>query len=75
MARNRSPLPIPPLECPLGDEHCVLLDQVLHSRMSLCQYLDKLESIGLDMSAQRSECEGNGSLAQQLKAIHFPDRP
>lgn len=74
MARSRSPLPIPPLECPLGDEHCALLDQVLQSRMSLCAYLDKLESIGLDMSAQRSECEGNGGLAEKLKAIHFPDR-
>jgi hypothetical protein len=74
MARNRNPLPIPPMECPLGDEHCDLLDQTLQSCNSLNCYLDKLQALGLDVSAWRQESIANESLAKALKEIHFPDR-
>lgn len=74
MARNRNPLPIPPMECPLGDEHCELLNQALRSCNDLCSYLDQLQGLGLDVSQWRAECQGNQALAEGLKAIHFPHR-
>lgn len=75
MARQRSPLPIPQLECPLGDEHCSLLDSALKDCSDLRCYLEKLQAAGLDFSAETQECNGNQALAERLKAIHFPDRP
>lgn len=76
MARaSRSTLPIGPMNCPLGDEHCAQLTAALASCAELCQYLDRLAGIGLDVTEWRSLCEGNAALAAGLKQIHFPDRP
>lgn len=74
MARNRNPLPIPQLDCPLGDEHCELLNQTLKSCNDLQCYLDKLAGLGLDVSAWMQESQGNEALATGLKQIHFPHR-
>lgn len=74
MARNRNPLPIPQMGCPLGDEHCALLDSALQSCNDLQCYLDKLAAAGLDVSAWMQESKSNEALATNLKAIHFPDR-
>lgn len=72
MSRQRNPLPIPQLECPLGDEHCELLNQTLRSCHDLCQYLTKLEGLGLDVSHWMEQCKSNEALAQGLKTVHFP---
>lgn len=72
MSRTRNPLPIPQLECPLGDEHCELLTQTLRSCNDLCQYLDKLEALGLDVSHWKEQCKSNEALATGLKQVHFP---
>lgn len=74
MVRSRSPLPIPELQCPLGDEHCELLDRTLASCNDLQCYLEKLQAAGLDVSAWMQESRSNEALATRLKAIHFPDR-
>lgn len=74
MARQRNPLPIPKMECPLGDEHCHNLNETLRSCADLGCYLDKLESIGLDVSEWRNESNGNARMAEGIKRIHFPDR-
>lgn len=75
MARNRSPLPIPQMECPLGDEHCQLLDMALQSCSDVSCLLDKYEALGLDVSGWRAQVQSNDALAKGLKAIHFPNRP
>lgn len=73
MARRRDPLPIPQLECPLGEEHCALLNQALQSCNDLQCYLEKLQSLGLDVSEWLAQSRSNEALAQGLKQIHFPN--
>lgn len=53
----------------------MLLDQTLKSCNTLQCYLDKLASLGLDVSQWKAESESNERLAQGLKQIHFPNRP
>lgn len=74
MARQRSPLPIPQLECPLGDEHCHLLDAALKSCGDLRAYLEKIAALGLDVTEWLAQVEANQRLASGIKAAHFPDR-
>lgn len=74
MARTRNPLPIPQMECPLGDEHCEQLTQALRSCHDLNCYLDKLSELGLDVSEWKAHSEANQRLAEGIKRLHFPDR-
>lgn len=74
MVRQRSPLPIPEMTCPLGDEHCALLDRALKSCADTSCVLDKLEAMGMDVSQFRNEVDANQRVAAGLKAIYFPDR-
>lgn len=63
------------MECPLGDEHCALLNQTLRSCSTLQCYLEKLIAIGVPFDQQMQESQGNEGLATQLKALHFPNQP
>lgn len=75
MARTGNPLPIPQLECPLGDEHCMMLNEALKSCSDTRCYLEKLAAIGLDVSGWANENSSNETLAKALKEIHFPHSP
>lgn len=61
--------------CQLGDEACVLLTQVIKRCNDWQCVLAALQEIPLDVSAQSAELAAQRHLAEQLKAILFPNHP
>ncbi len=59
--------------CPLGDEHCAILNQVLQGCSDLACYLERLKAIGLDVSEWEARNDATRALATGLKQAHFPE--
>lgn len=63
------------IKCPLAPEHCAVLSQVLQDCHDLRCTLDKLSSIGLDVSVQIAETDSYADMAGKIKAAFFPEAP
>jgi hypothetical protein len=64
-----------PVPCPLGDEHCAMLDQSAQIGAVLADWLHKCDQAGLNVEKLKAECNRRNLLTQGLKQQFFPHKP
>jgi hypothetical protein len=61
-------------KCPLGDEHCQLLDKALQTAAQARQLAQDCVDCGLPMHDELAAIKNREELATALKAKFFPNR-
>lgn len=63
------------IECPLTDPDCAALNGVLERVAARREYLQKLDSMGLEVKELIDQNEAQAQFCTSCKAQFFPDRP